>query len=527
MLSVSVVAALDQAIENRLASRIWQKDPSVWSNDPNAQKIIQNRLGWLGVPEWSLENLKEINSFAKSVHKDGIAHVVILGMGGSSLCVEVLRDTFGPKHGHPELLVLDSTHPDQILDVERSCDFQKTLFIVASKSGTTLEPECYLEYFWNRLEGLGPDRGSRFAAITDPGTLLEKLAHDREFRHVFSNPPDIGGRYSALSYFGMVPAALAGIDIEEMLSRASSEAALSRSEEERNSSLAFGIFLGHAAEHGRDKLTIVTPLELRSFGYWAEQLLAESTGKEGKGILPIEGEGQQAMLEENEHRVYAHLTFGDEVLSDEERSHPDHIELHLVDRLDIGAQFFRWEFATAISGRMLGINPFDEPNVAESKAKTNEVLANYNVTQTLVADPGFGLSPNKLKLDQFLSSNVQSDGYIAIMAYLDRDEKSKAALVALRDSLSLKYHVPVTVGFGPRFLHSTGQFHKGGPATGTFIQLVDTPHEDLSIPGKPFTFGTLIRAQAIGDFETLKKHERAVVSFDLGLNTVNELVQLV
>jgi glucose-6-phosphate isomerase len=536
MLSVGVKDALDHAIEERLATRIWERDTTVWTSDPLVQKTIADRLGWLDVADWSLEHLSEITDFAKSVHKDGMTHVVVLGMGGSSLCVEVIRDTFGSKAGYPELLVLDSTHPDQILDVERAVDLTKTFFIVASKSGTTLEPECYLEYFWNKLESLGTARGSRFAAITDPGTPLEQLGEEREFRHVFSNPPDIGGRYSVLSYFGMVPAALAGIDIEEFLSRASSEASLSRSEEERNVPLAFGVFLGHAAQNGRDKLTIVTPPELRSFGFWAEQLLAESTGKQGKGILPIEGESALARLEGAEYRVYADGSFGDETSPEAVRSDPNHIELHMTDLLELGARFFRWEFATAVAGRMIGINPFDEPNVAESKAKTNDVLANYTASRTLVSDPGFGIpllfkegaggGYNAPAIEQFLTASVKPDGYIAIMAYIDRNEGSKAALASLRDKLSLKYHVPVTVGFGPRFLHSTGQFHKGGPATGTFIQFVDTPHEDIPIPGKPYTFGTLIRAQAIGDFETLQKHQRPVVSFDLGKDTLMSLKQL-
>jgi glucose-6-phosphate isomerase len=526
LLSFDVTDALDRAIAERLVTRIAERDASVWSTDPNVQKIVNDRLGWLDVSDWSLKHLPQIAKFVEAVQKDGMTHVVVLGMGGSSLCVEVLRDTFGSKDGYPKLLVLDSTHPDQIWEVERACDLSKTLFIVASKSGTTLEPECYLEYFWNKLEHLEGDRGSRFAAITDPGTPLEKLGDERGFRHVFSNPPDIGGRYSALSYFGMVPAALAGIDIEELLSRASSEVGISRSEEERNIPLAFGIFLGQNALRGRDKLTIVTPPELRSFGYWAEQLLAESTGKEGKGILPIEGESPRAMLEEEDRRVYAHLTIGQEMLSEEERSQPNHIELHLLNRSGLGAQFFRWEFATAVAGRMIGIDPFDEPNVAESKAKTNEVLASYDAAQSLPHNASFGAAINAQALDQFLSENVKADGYIAIMAYLDRNEDSKHALTDLREKLSLKYHVPVTVGFGPRFLHSTGQFHKGGPATGTFIQFVDTPQEDIPIPDKPYTFGTLIRSQAIGDFETLKKHERPVVSFDLGNDPLNNIAKI-
>jgi glucose-6-phosphate isomerase len=526
MLSMGVKDALDHAIEGHLATRIWERDSTVWSSDPTVQKTIESRLGWLDVSDWSLKHLPEIMNFAEAVRKDGLTTVVVLGMGGSSLCVEVLRDTFGAKTDCPKLLVLDSTHPDQILEVERSCDLSKTLFIVASKSGTTLEPECYLEYFWNKLDTKGNDRRLQFAAITDPGTPLEKLGGDRGFRHVFANPPDIGGRYSVLSYFGMVPAALAGINIEEILSRASSEAGIARSEEDRNVPLALGMFLGYGALHGHDKLTIVTPPELRSFGYWAEQLLAESTGKEGKGILPVEGESPSAMLEESAHRVYAHLTLGEAMLSEEERSKPNHIEMHLVNRSDLGAQFFRWEFSTAVAGRMIGIDPFDEPNVAESKTKTNEVLAGYDTSKSLPHDPSFGASGSTEALDQFLSANVKADGYIAIMAYINRNEDAKTVLTSMREKLSMKYHVPVTVGFGPRFLHSTGQFHKGGPPTGTFVQFVDTPREDIAIPGKPYTFGTLIRAQAIGDFETLKKHERPVVSFDLGNDPLTALKQL-
>jgi len=528
-LSLYVLEALHDAILNKLSSRIWEKDSSVWSADPQIQATIEDRLGWLGIPDWSIKHVKELTAFADEVRKDGIAHIVVLGMGGSSLCVEVLRDTFGPKDGYPKLLVLDSTHPDQILELERSIDLTKTLFIVSSKSGTTLEPNCYLDYFWNKLESKVSDqspisdRRLQFAVITDPCTPLEKLGDERGFRKVFSNPPDIGGRYSVLSYFGMVPAALIGIDIENILSRASSEAGLSRSEDERNTPLALGMFIGKAAERGRDHLTIVTTPELHSFGYWAEQLIAESTGKLGKGILPIEGESPEAMNEARNRRIYAHLTIGDQVISEEERLHPDHIELHLEDKLAICAQFFRWEFATAVAGSIMGINPFDEPNVAEAKAKTNEVLANPNFA---ASGNEQGVAPDSESLDKFFSENVKPEGYIAVMAYVNRNADSINALDKFRNKLSLKYHVPVTVGFGPRFLHSTGQLHKGGPPNGTFIQFTDTPKEDIAIPGKPFTFGTLIRAQAIGDFETLKKHERPVVSYSLGSDPIAKLAEL-
>ncbi len=512
--------AIAGAIEQKLPTRIWEKDSGVWSSDPKIRQTIEDRLGWLEVSDWSLKQLNEIADFAKGVQKDGITHVVILGMGGSSLCVETLRDSFETRNGYPSILVLDSTHPDQVLATERACDLAKTLFIVASKSGTTLEPQCYYDYFWKKLESLGDDRRLHFAAITDPDTTLEKLGDDRGFRHTFSNPPDIGGRYSVLSYFGMVPAALAGIDIEKILSSASSEAGLSRAEEERNSPLAFGIFLGDAAKNGRNKLTIVTPPKLRSFGYWAEQLIAESTGKLGKGILPIEGESEAARKEQADYRIYAHLTLGEESLDEDLQGRPAHFALHLENLYDIGAEFFRWEFATAVAGERLGINPFDEPNVAESKAKTNEVLEGYRPGTPLLFKEGAGGGFSLSALAQFLAENLKSDSYIAIMAFIERNEASQAALAELRDRLSLKYHVPVTVGFGPRFLHSTGQLHKGGPPGGVFVQFVDTPKEDIPIPEKPYSFGTLIRAQAIGDFETLKNHGRAVVSFDLGTESI-------
>ena len=513
--------ALAEANKENLPKRIWEKDVTVWSTDPAVDKTIEDRLGWLEVSDWSLERLKEIKEFAAGVQKDGIESVVILGMGGSSLCVETLRDTFGPKDGYPKLLVLDSTHPDQVLAIERACNLKKTLFVVASKSGTTLEPQCYYDYFWYKLESFEKERASHFAAITDAGTPLEKLGNERGFRRVFSNPADIGGRYSVLSYFGMVPAAMAGIDIEKILSSASSEAGLSRAPEERNTPLAFGIFLGDNAKNGRNKLTIVTPPELRSFGYWAEQLIAESTGKMGKGILPIEGETERATKEDADQRVYAHLTLDEESLDATDCVKPAHFELHLTDRYEIGAEFFRWEFATAVAGQRLGINPFDEPNVAESKAKTNEVLANYDASRPLAQGPDFGTALSSDALHKFIADHVTFDSYIALMAYVARNEASQTALAELRERLSLQYHVPVTVGFGPRFLHSTGQFHKGGPPDGVFVQFIDIPTEDIPIPEKPYTFGTLIRAQAMGDFETLKKHERAVISFDLGKQSLS------
>jgi glucose-6-phosphate isomerase len=519
-LSPEVQRGVTKAIAEKWPSRIWAKDATVWTSNENVAKTIDNRLGWLDVPDWSIKHISEITKFADGVKADGFEHAVVLGMGGSSLCVEVLRDTFGEADGYPKMHVLDSTHPDQVYAIEQACNLDRTLFIVASKSGTTLEPECYYNYFWERL-AKSSNRSSQFVAITDPGTALEKLGAERNFRAVFSNPQDIGGRYSALSYFGMLPAALMGINIEEILSRASSEAGLSKAEEERNVPLTLGIFMGRGAMGGRDKLTIVTDPELASFGPWAEQLIAESTGKEGKGILPVERESERERSEGEQHRLYVHLTVGEHSLSDEKRARPDHIEMHLHEKVGLGAEFFRWEFATAVAGAMLGINPFDEPNVSESKAKTNDVLSKLDGKSSI--DFSNLQQPDKKSLHAFLSQHVKENGYIAIMAYLCRDEKSVNALAALRESLAVKYHVPVTVGFGPRFLHSTGQLHKGGPATGTFIQFVDTPKQDLDIPGKRYSFGTLVRAQAMGDADVLQKHGRPVICIDLGKDSLEAI----
>lgn len=522
-LSPEVQRGITKAIAEKLPSRIWSKDTKVWTSDPTVAKSIENRLGWLDVPDWSIKRIAEITQFADGVKSDAFEHVVVLGMGGSSLCVEVIRDTFGEKEGYPKMHVLDSTHPDQVDAIEHACNLEKTLFIVASKSGTTLEPECYFNYFWERLANVG-ERSSHFVAITDPGTALEKLAEARNFRGSFINPQDIGGRYSALSYFGIVPAALMGVNIEELLSRASSESGLSKSEDERNPPLTLGVFMGRAAQDGHDKLTIVTDDELASFGAWAEQLIAESTGKQGKGILPVEGESERVSQEGEQHRAYVHLTIGDRSLNAEERTKPYRLELHLHEKAGLGAEFFRWEFATAVAGALIGINPFDEPNVAESKAKTNEVLSKLDRKQS-IEFPNLQQA-DKTTLHEFLSKHVKENGYIAIMAYVCRDQNAVDTLAQLRESLSLMYHVPVTVGFGPRFLHSTGQLHKGGPATGTFIQFVDTPKRDLAIPGKPFTFGTLVRAQAMGDADVLQAHGRPLISIDLGTSAMDAVASL-
>ena len=473
--------------------RIWEKDHTVWRDDPTE---ITDRLGWLTVSEEMLGQVSELRRFAEGCAADGLTTAVLAGMGGSSLAPEVLRETFGVAPGMLDLIVLDTTHPDQILGVERSLDLSKTLFIVSSKSGTTTETNAHFSYFWEKVLN-----GAQFVAVTDPGTPLEKLAKEHGFRRTFLNPPDIGGRYSALSYFGLVPGALIGVDLDGLLGRAMEFADVCRQPARGgNTGADLGVLLGEAALAGRDKLTLVLSEEIESFGYWVEQLIAESTGKEGRGIVPVEGEDVGPRDVYGDDRLF--VTFGREDVSirvdDIEDAGEPVAGYHLGDRLDIGAAFFYWEFATAVAGSILGINPFDQPNVQEAKDATNEVLSSEKGE-----DPGFD------DLGAFLDQ-VKPGDYLSIHAYLARSPETERRLHDVRLKLRDRLKVATTVGFGPRFLHSTGQLHKGGPDTGIFIQVVEPPNEDAAIPGKPFTFGELIAAQATGDLKSLRGHGRRV-----------------
>ena len=511
----------ESLLRDRVASRLWGRDTTLWTTDAAVTRTIENRLGWLRAAEWTLERIDEVLAFAREIGEGGFDRVVLLGMGGSSLGVEVLRDTLGVRPGSPELIVLDSTHPDQISAIESRGDLKSTLFVVASKSGTTIEPDSMYRHFWERLAATGiTDRGAHLCAITDPNTYLHEMAVREGFRKVFVNPPDIGGRYSALSFFGMVPAALIGADVREILTRAIAEAEQSTSDAvPENPALALGAFMGAAALDGRDKLTLVTDARLASFGYWVEQLVAESTGKRGKGILPVEGESADARREQSVCRATIHLSVaGAETAS---ATAPDHT-LVMRDLLDIGVQFYRWEFATAVAGHVLGIDPFDEPNVTQSKVMTLRVLEGGSGGDG-VKDVPFSEASD---LAAFLHEAVQPTGYIAIMAYLAHNATSIAALAGLREALSRRYHVPVTVGFGPRFLHSTGQLHKGGANTGTFVQLVDQPSDEVMIPGRTFGFRTLLHAQASGDAMALAETGRAAIRIDLGSEPLREIERL-
>ena len=487
--------------DNDVVRRIWEKDHTVWSDDPSE---ITDRLGWLTVPEAMLGRVPELKRFAEECASDGLTTAVLAGMGGSSLAPEVLRTTFSVAPGMLDVIVLDTTHPDQILAVERSLDFDKTLFLVSSKSGTTTETNSHFAYFWEKVRD-----GSRFFAITDPGTPLEKLAGEHGFRRTFLNPPDIGGRYSALSYFGLVPGALIGADLEALLERAIGMAAACRKRPGRthNPGAGLGAVIGEAALASRDKLTLVLPEETRSFGYWVEQLLAESTGKDGKGVVPVEGEDIGSPSVYGDDRLF--VVFGPGGVWNETMGpHKDagHAATYYpsIVAVGLGAAFFLWEFATAVAGAVIGIHPFDQPNVQEAKDATEKVLTSGEEGDARVGDL------------QAVLAEVRPGDYVAIQAFLPRNDDTEQRLRDVRMKLRDQLKVATTVGFGPRFLHSTGQLHKGGPNTGVFIQVVERPDEDIPIPGKPYSFGQLITAQAEGDLRSLQSHGRRVARVGLG-----------
>lgn len=490
-LQTSVARRLDQLDKDGVVGRVWRRDHTVWKPDPTE---ITNRLDWLSLPETMKEHAAELSQFARDVWAEGYTTAVLLGMGGSSLAPEVLQTTPDrSEKGGLDLKVLDTTDPEQIAGVEAELDLERTLFIVASKSGTTIETTSQFAYFWEKI----PD-GRHFIAITDPGTPLEKLAGERGFRKCFANPPDIGGRYSALSYFGLVPAALIGIDVAELLERAHEMMAAcgGAGSADDNPGAWLGTILGEAALAGRNKLTLVMPVELGALGYWIEQLVAESTGKEGKGILPVEGEALGPPEVYGRDRLFVAIGDNPRLQALEQAGHPV-VRLAYRGPEQLAAEFYRWEFAVAVAGHILQINPFDQPNVQEAKDATNRILGGESVDE------------HSDSADAVLAQ-VREGDYIALTAYVPHNAEWKGRLQRARMALRDRYHVATTVGFGPRFLHSTGQIHKGGPNQGVFLQIVSEDEKDLAIPGKGYSFGQLKRAQAAGDLASLRAHGRRV-----------------
>ncbi|HEX6331719.1 MAG TPA: glucose-6-phosphate isomerase [Actinomycetota bacterium] len=498
-LTPQVTARLEALDRDRVLERIRAGDHTVWKDDPTE---IANRLGWLTVVEPMRERLGELESFAAEVAEEGVGTAVLLGMGGSSLAPEVLMRTFGGSG--IELVVLDTTHPATVQRVGAGLDVETTVFVVASKSGTTIETLSHLNHFWE----IAP-KGDRFVAITDPGTPLESLAARRGFRASFANPEDIGGRFSALSYFGLVPGALVGAPLAELLDAARRMADAPDVAAE-NPGAVLGTLLGEAARRGRDKLTFVLPEPIASFGDWAEQLLAESTGKEGLGIVPVVDEPLGPPEVYGDDRLFVAIGDVPELDPLESAGHPV-VRLPFERPEDLGAEFFRWELATAVAGHILDINPFDQPNVQEAKDATNQILAGEAVA-------GAGFDDPAAVLDQ-----VRPGDYVALLAYLDRTPETERSLERVRLAIRDRHRVATTVGFGPRFLHSTGQLHKGGPNTGVFVQLVDdTRSVDVPIPGRDLTFGTLIDAQALGDLRSLRTRGRRVAR-----TTVDALAEVI
>lgn len=521
-----VASSRDSLVASRAVERLWTKDHELWKPEPTE---IVDRLGWLTVIDEMQEQAGPLMSFAKSVRDRGIRDVVLLGMGGSSLGPEVLRASFGPAPRYPKLWVLDSTVPGWVRRVTKAIDPARTLFIVASKSGGTIEVMSLLAHFWELVRrSSGNLVGDQFIAITDPKTGLEKLAAERQFWRLFTNPPDIGGRYSVLSYFGLVPASLMGIDITKLLARAADMVHRCRLQTpiEENPGADLGATMAALARAGRDKVTMMTSPRITSFGLWAEQLLAESTGKEGTGLVPVAEEPVVAASAYGQDRLFVYLRLaGDQnrkldqqVASLARQGHPV-VTLKLHDRYDLGGEFFRWEYATAIAGHLLGIHPFDQPNVQESKDNTSRVLGRLQTTGGL---PKPTLATAAQAATQ-LKRLCRSGTYVAILAYATPSDKLERALRSLRRALISHYHVTTTAGYGPRYLHSTGQLHKGGPGSGVFLQLVEQMQPDLAIPGKPFTFGTLAHAQAAGDIEALRSHHREAIAVSLGKNPIATL----
>ncbi|MBI5289365.1 MAG: glucose-6-phosphate isomerase [Chloroflexi bacterium] len=543
----------EEAVRHRAAElapgveRVWRRDASFWGGDDARAKSVSNRLGWLDIAAHMRERAGELAQFADQVRADGFRDAVVLGMGGSSLAPEVLRQRIADRgsDGHARLHVLDTTDPATILTTTRAIDPATTLFFVSSKSGTTIEANSLFAYFHELVRGAKGERaGANFVAITDEGTPLQALAKEHGFRRCFVNPSDIGGRYSALSYFGLVPAAVAGVDIVKLLDRG--VAAMEAAKAPDGEALLLGAALGELALAGRDKCTLLVSPGIASFGLWAEQLIAESTGKEGRGILPVDGDPPVAAESYGADRAFVQLRLdGDDnaatdVLAAElvAEGHPV-IAIDLADAYDLGREFFRWEFAVAIAGQVLGINPFDEPNVQESKDNTNRVLREFESSGVLdmagidetkeplaITTSAHAASGDLRYVLSELLTGVEAPEYVAITAYLMQAAETDASFAGVRSAVVDARGAATTLGYGPRFLHSTGQLHKGGPPRGVFLQVTAADAEDVAIPGCPFTFGQLKRAQAIGDFQALVDHGRPVVRVHLGSDIDGGLVAL-
>lgn len=541
-------ASVDQVMADleaeRIVARIWDHDYTVWKSEPTE---ISDRLGWLHIAEVMKQNTCYMKAVTDAARADGYTHALLLGMGGSSLAPEVFRKTSGVKDGYLDLVVLDSTDPGAVLAHAERLEMERTLFIVATKSGRTEETLSFFRFFYNRVaDAVGADHvGEHFIAITDPGTGLVDLTRKYGFRDVFLNDPTIGGRYSALSYLGLVPAMLVGVDVGSLLDRATD---MMNSCKSGNTGARLGVIMGALATAGRDKLTLIVSPPISAFGAWVEQLIAESTGKEGKGILPVDGEELGPSEVHRQDRLFVYLrlagdnTYDNAVRALRSKDHPV-VQIDLEDLYDLGGEFFRWEFATAVAGHILGINPFDQPNVEAAKILAREMVSAYkgkgelpSMTPKLESD---GITVyatiNEDSLEGMLGSflkQAKSGDYVAIQAYVQPTPETSDALQQVRISIRDYTGLATTVGYGPRFLHSTGQLHKGDAGKGLFIQLTADDPQDAAIPdeaGSPrssISFGVLKDAQALGDLQALLCAWRRVIRFHLGYDVTGRLKRL-
>ena len=541
---------VDERISSLLAGhasdRIWRRDATFWGGDADRQRSVANRLGWLDVASQMRDRAGQIDAFAAQVRAGGFTGAVLLGMGGSSLAPEVLRQSIADhvRGGWPKLHVLDTTDPAAILAVSEHIDPARTLFFVSSKSGTTIEALSLFAYFHALVAEAKPGRaGENFVAVTDAATPLEALAREHNFRHIFTNPGDIGGRYSVLSYFGLVPAAVAGVDVAKLLDRGMAAAADAHAS--ASDALRLGAALGELALRGCDKCTFIVSPRIASFGLWVEQLIAESTGKEGLGIVPVASEPFGTPAQYGDDRVFVQLRLEADSNGEEDAlvgalnaAGRPVIVIDLADVYDLGRAFFTWEFAVAVVGHVLGINPFDEPDVRESKDNTSRVLQEFSESGKLdasfVGDAGITViaggadvpQPSLRGVLEELFEAIGEGDYFAATAYVQPTARTQQAFDEIRTAVRDARHVATTLGYGPRFLHSTGQLHKGGPPRGVFLQVTASDIRDITIPGRTPTFGQLKRAQSIGDFQSLVSHGRPVARVHLGADIESGLAQL-
>jgi len=553
-LAASVKTNLEDWRAGDKVRRMWKHDASLWTGTDEA-----NWLGWLDITAEQIARGEKLRAAVADVKKENFTDILLLGMGGSSLCPDVLRVTFGKIAGFPQLHVLDSTDPAQVKAFENEVDLARTIFIVSSKSGTTLEPNIFKQYFFERVkQTIGADKaGSRFIAITDPGSKMQQVAEGDHFRHIFPGLPSIGGRYSALSNFGVVPAAIMGLDLSRFLGRTQEmvEACGAGVPADQNPGVVLGIILGTAARNGRDKVTLITSPGISSLGAWLEQLMAESTGKQGKGIVPIDREDVGPPEVYGNDRVFAYVRLESspdkaqdaKVAALEQAGHPV-VRILLGDVYDLGQEFFRWEIATAVAGSVIGINAFNQPDVEASKIATRNLTNEYEKTGSLPAekpvieDNGIKLFTDPVNAEAlakaagsdkslagYLRAHIKRVGagdYFALLAYIQMDEKHETLLQKLRQALRDKKRVATCLEFGPRFLHSTGQAYKGGPNSGVFLQVTCDDAADLPVPGQTYTFGVVKAAQARGDFQVLAERGRRALRVHLGKDLASGLARL-